>query len=180
MESQYRKATADRDRRVKSLKNPSTVHMHKIHSDTAQINRERLLRWKEDMEYHEMQTKDPRERVYLVVSDLHLLAISENYTGQGKWHSAHRDQPSNVFLHTRDIDSLHGSHWAVEIDRKYYELDRLHGNRSKFSSNRRVEDHDRQILARIFIGTSHLGRSALEAIGNLLHLPWQSYHTKSC
>jgi hypothetical protein len=139
--------------------------MHKIRTETARINRERLLRWKESMDYHEAQIRNRRERVYLVVSDLQLLAVSEDYSGQGKWHSPHTKPPSHAFLHERDIESLHGSHWAIEIDRRYFELVRLHGDRSQFSSHNQVEDNDRQILARIFIGTSHLGYSALEAIG---------------
>ena len=139
--------------------------MHPIRTETARINRERLLHWRDEMDYHEAQTRGWRERVYIVFSDLNLLVLSENSTGQGKWHSPHTKNPSRPFLHERDVDSLHGSHWAVEIDGRYYELVRLPGDRSKFSSKSRVEDNDRQILARIFIGTCHLGHTALEEIG---------------
>lgn len=163
MDAKHRAAFA---RRVDNMTIPWRVDMHKIRTRTARMNREKLLLWKEEMSYHEAHTKDPRERVYLVVSDLRLLALSENYSNaQGKWHSAHTELPTHSFLHERDINSLHESHWAVEINKHYYELVRLHGDRSKFSSDERVDENERQILARIFIGTSHLGRAALDAIG---------------
>jgi hypothetical protein len=165
MDRRYRQAIDDLADRVQSMADPSKVNMYKIHTRTARMNREKLLRWKEEMDTHQQQTKDPRERVYLVVSDLRLLAMSENYSGQGKWHSAHTDLPHRPFLHERDINSLHESHWAIEIHGRYYELVRVHGDRSKFSSEHRVEENGRQIMARIFLGTTHLGHHALDAIG---------------
>lgn len=145
MDPQYRTVAAELARRIQSMIDPSNVDMHKIHTQTARTNREILLSWREDMDYHEAQTENQYERVYLVASDLRLLTLSEDYSGQGKWHSAHSKFLNHSFLHARDIDSLHESHWAIEIDGRYYELVRLHGARSKFSSDCRVEDNDRQV-----------------------------------
>jgi hypothetical protein len=165
MDEQYTIAAAGLAQRIRCLVDPSRVDMHKICTQTSKTNRDILLSWREQMGYHEFQTKNCRERVYLVVSDLRLLAISELSLGQGKWHSAHTDPPNKLFLRERDINSLHENHWAVEVDERYYELVRLPGDRSRFSSDHRVQDNDRQILARIFIGTTHLGQKALNDIG---------------
>lgn len=169
MEEEYRAATAELARNFKGMFDPSKVDMHKIRTQTARMNNELLLNWADHMYHHEAQTEKQHERVYLVVSDLKLIAASQHYSGQVKWQRNQSKPRAHLFLHEQDVETLHEKHWAVEINGRYYELVRDE-DASFFSSANRVEDNDRQIVARIFIGTTHLGHPALKDIGKCTHL----------
>jgi hypothetical protein len=151
-------------RRIERIIDLRKVDMHKMKTQTANKNIEVLRKWAKRMYDHEAQTKQHYERVYLVASDLRAIITSQRHSGKEKWRTSASRQRRDLYLRERELESLHEKHWAVEVDGRYYELVRDEYG-SHFSSAIRTEHCDRQIAARIFIGTTHCGHSALKEIG---------------
>ena len=151
-------------RKIKEFIDIPNADMRYLRTQTAQKNHEQILRWVDRMSYHERRITQPHERVYLVVSELRLIVASHRKSGSTNWKSSRCRQREGSFLKDEDIESLHSKHWAVEVDGRYYELTR-DARGSRFSSSRRIEQCDRQIVARIFIGDTHFEHEALKEIG---------------
>jgi len=153
--------------RIHDVVDPSKVDLHYFETQTAQKNHESLMEWAKQMEGNEAQVSNPSERLYLVASDLRLKMSSRGYYiskgGRGKKCIGRKDE---LYLPRKEIDTLYEKHWAVEINGKYYELTQQ-DNIAKFSSDTTVEQNDRYIAARIFIGTTHYQHEALTNIGML-------------
>lgn len=137
--------------------------MNFVHTQTKRRNHKQLLQWAEHMCQHEART-EPHKRVYLVASDLRLVVTSQRSSSNSKWQKSRCRQRGDTFLKEKDVRTLHEKHWAVEINGRYYELVRSPYG-SRFSSTIPVHRCDRQITARIFIGTTHCEHDALEEIG---------------
>jgi hypothetical protein len=155
--------------RVHAMTDLLYINTRRIQTQTAKSNHDVLLWWSDYMRYHEAQTKRPHERVYLVASDLRLVFQSNLYSGPNKWEARPSRQRSGLFLKDKDIKTLHEKHWAIEINGRYYELNR-DDRGSNFSSAIRVGDCDRHIAARIFMGTTHCKHRALKDIGTRVDL----------
>ena len=153
-------------RQLQDIVDPSKPDMHYINTQTAMKSYDMLRHWAKHMGYHELQTTQPHERVYLVVSDLKLKLSFQQYSGSIGSQKGCFAPRRGIFLHEKDIETLHEKHWAVEIDGRYYELVRNDRNISSFSSEALVEDNDRQIVARIFMGSTHIERRGLSSIGS--------------
>jgi hypothetical protein len=158
-------------RKIQRMLDLAGADMRKLRTQTARKNHDQLFSWANHMREHEAQTIHPYERVYIVASDLRLVLTSRHCSGYDKWQNAKCKQRSDAFLEEKDIETLHEKHWALEIDGTYYEL--VRGiNGSRFSSASPVEQCNRRITARIFIGTTHFRREALQEIG----IPHNSYN----
>lgn len=153
--------------RIERITDLSSAHMHIMETQTTNENIEVLRRWAKHMNYHQSQTRQRHERVYLVASDLRAFTASQLYSGKEKWRTSASRQRQDLFLDEEELESLHEKHWAVEVDGRYYELVRDEYG-SHFSSAIRTEDCDRHFAARIFLGTTHCEHSALKAIGMIL------------
>ena len=105
----------------------------------------------------------PSDRVYLVASDLRLSVFS--YQKYNKC-SARAKPIHSTYLSDVTLKVLHEKHWAVKKDDIYYGLAQIHGM-AEFTYRSHVDDNDRHIIARIFLGPSHMGPRALEEIGTI-------------
>jgi Tfp pilus assembly protein PilV len=156
-------ATAAFAIKVQRMLDLAHADMNFVHTQTTRRNHKQLLQWAEHMRQHEART-ELHERVYLVASDLRLVVTSQQSSDNSKWQKSRCRQRRDTFLEEKDVRTLHEKHWAVEINRRHYELVRsAYG--SRFSCTNRVEWCDRQITARIFVGTTHCEHNALEEIG---------------
>lgn len=151
--------------KVQRMLDLADADMKKVRTQTARKNHNQLLRWADHMRQHEART-ELHERVYLVASDLRLVLKSQRSSGNNKWQESRCRQRRDTFLEEKNVGTLHEKHWAVEVNGRYYELVRGACG-SRFSSTKPVERCDRQIAARIFIGTTHCEHNALEEIGTV-------------
>lgn len=151
-------------RKIRKMLDIPRVDMHKVRTQTVRKNHDILYSWARRMQYHESRTELQHERVYLVASELQIVLTSQQHLGKNKWQHSNCNQRSDTFLTEKGMRTLHEKHWAVEINGRYYELVR-DGQGSHFSSTIGVERCDRQIAARIFIGTTHCEHGALKEIG---------------
>jgi hypothetical protein len=152
-------------RKVGRLMDPLDVDLLRIGTQTSTKNDDLLYDWAGEMRLHESKTARPYERVYLVVSDLKLLLASRQKIEKTLDEKIRSVRHSDVFLDSKEIDGLREKHWAVEVDGRYYELDRDKEDRSFFSARKHVGHFDRRVAARIFIGTTHFEHRALKSIG---------------
>lgn len=151
--------------RIRRFLDIPRVDMHKVQTQTAQRNHDLLLRWAKKMHYHEALTERHHERVYLVASNLRIVLTSQRHLGSSsKWQHSNCRKRRGTFLSEKEMETLLEKHWALEIGERYYELIR-DDRGSRFSSAIPVEECDRQIAARIFIGTTHCEHAALKEIG---------------
>jgi hypothetical protein len=158
-------------RKIDKLMDPLHVELLSIGGQTLNSNHDMLYDWSKGMRYHESKSTRLWERVYLVVSDLKLMLASRHKLEKALDNKSPGPlvSHSGVFLNPKEIDGLREKHWAIEVDGAYYELDRDKRDQSFFSSRRRVGHFDRRIAARIFLGTTHFERRALQSIGGFVH-----------
>ena len=151
---------------IRSVFDPSKVDMHYVQTQTAWRSSKAMIRWADRMHEHETNVPNSSERVYLVVSDLKLKMSSQRYSSGSMRRQAGRlvSRRDYVYLPDKNVRTLHEKHWAIEINGVYYELVQKH-NRSHFSSSVSIEENDREIVARIFVGTTHCQYHALRDIG---------------
>jgi hypothetical protein len=156
---------------IQDVIDPSKVDLHYFKTQTSWKSRESLIKWARHMEEHEEQFENRSDRVYLVISDLRLKMSSQgssSFVGnQGRNRTKARNE---VYLPLEQAADLHEKHWALEVDGIYYELVQRN-NVSMFSSDVTVENHNRHIVARIFLGVTHCLHNALKKIGKLRKLP---------
>ena len=142
------------------IADPACIYAKQLRSQTAKKTLRTLEDWADCMHKYEKQVKDPRDRVYLVASDIRLSEVS--YQASRKSTSSKHDPDD--FISTLKLQTLHEKHWAVETDGRYYELFQQEGD-SEFSCRAYVDNDFRHVIARIFIGCTHMGHIALQAIG---------------